>query len=76
MIQTPPLPRNIAAIIELGHQFGHRIVAEVVETRQAYALLRAWGCDAAQGYWIARSMPAGEAVARATAWQAEGPGLS
>lgn len=50
----------IAAIIKLGHQFGHRIVAEGVETQEVYELLREWGCDEVQGYWIAKPMAAQE----------------
>ncbi|WP_226929651.1 putative bifunctional diguanylate cyclase/phosphodiesterase [Janthinobacterium aquaticum] len=52
----------IAAIIKLGHQFGHRIVAEGVETQEVYELLRDWGCDEVQGYWIARPMAAREVM--------------
>lgn len=52
----------IAAIIKLGHQFGHRIVAEGVETQEVYELLREWGCDEVQGYWIAKPMAAREVL--------------
>ena len=52
----------ISAIIKLGHQFGHRIVAEGVETQEVYELLRDWGCDEVQGYWIARPMAAGDVL--------------
>lgn len=46
----------ICAIISLGHSFGHRVVAEGIETAQVYRLLRSWGCDEGQGYWIAKPM--------------------
>lgn len=46
----------IKAMIDLGRQFGHRIVAEGIETEEAYDLLRGWGCNEGQGYWIARPM--------------------
>lgn len=52
----------ISAIIKLGHQFGHRIVAEGVEAQEVYELLREWGYDEVQGYWIARPMPAVEVL--------------
>lgn len=45
------------ALIRLGHDLDLRVVAEGVESEAAYALLREWGCDEAQGYWIARPMP-------------------
>lgn len=48
----------VCSIIRLGHEFGHRVVAEGIETAQAFDLLASWGCDEGQGYWIARPMPA------------------
>jgi len=56
----------LCAMIRLGHEFGHRVVAEGIETAQAYELLASWGCDEGQGYWIARPMPA----AQLTEWLA------
>ncbi|WP_070251000.1 sensor domain-containing phosphodiesterase [Duganella phyllosphaerae] len=50
----------LCAMIRLGHEFGHRVVAEGIETAQAYELLASWGCDEGQGYWIARPMPAAQ----------------
>ena len=47
----------ICSMIRLGHEFGHRVVAEGIETFQSYELLNSWGCDEGQGYWIARPMP-------------------
>jgi EAL domain-containing protein (putative c-di-GMP-specific phosphodiesterase class I) len=32
------------------------VVAEGVETREAYDQLLKWGCDAAQGYWISKPL--------------------
>ncbi|MET0320858.1 MAG: sensor domain-containing phosphodiesterase [Duganella sp.] len=48
------------SMIRLGHEFGHRVVAEGIETAQAYDLLATWGCDEGQGYWIARPMPSAQ----------------
>ncbi|GGJ78493.1 hypothetical protein GCM10010123_05580 [Pilimelia anulata] len=45
------------ASLELGRALGLTVVAEGVEREQEYAYLRAHGCDAIQGYWIARPMP-------------------
>ena len=47
----------VRSTIELGHNLGLRLVAEGVEDRGALDLLRAWGCDRAQGYFISRPMP-------------------
>ena len=53
-----------AAIVEhtvaLAHALGLRLVAEGVEDASTGAALAALGCDVAQGYAIARPMPAGE----------------
>ncbi|MBS7457317.1 EAL domain-containing protein [Coralloluteibacterium stylophorae] len=54
----------VPALLKLGRDLGHRTVAEGVETGEALELMRAWGCDEAQGYWIARPLP----VAGFEAW--------
>jgi diguanylate cyclase len=48
----------VRSVVDLGHNLGLQVVAEGVETRQAAALLTATGCDIAQGYLLARPMPA------------------
>ncbi|NIK43855.1 putative bifunctional diguanylate cyclase/phosphodiesterase [Xanthomonas arboricola] len=48
----------VPAMIQLGHSLGQRVVAEGIESAEAYTQLRAWGCDEGQGYWIAKPMPA------------------
>ncbi|WP_127158891.1 putative bifunctional diguanylate cyclase/phosphodiesterase [Xanthomonas arboricola] len=48
----------VPAMIQLGHSLGQRVVAEGIESAEAYAQLRTWGCDEGQGYWIAKPMPA------------------
>ena len=47
----------VQSVIELGQNLGLDIVAEGVETAQALATLRGFGCDIAQGYYIARPAP-------------------
>ncbi len=49
--------------IRLARDLGLRTVAEGVETAEDYALLKALGCDIAQGYYIARPMPPDELLA-------------
>ena len=46
----------VAAMIELSQNLGHNVVAEGVETEEVAALLRALGCDQAQGYLYARPL--------------------
>jgi len=42
----------IQAIIAMGHSIGLKIVAEGVETKAHYDLVKQAGCDFAQGYYI------------------------
>ena len=46
--------RIVAAITELGHGLGLRVVAEGVENRQQRHVARQLGCDLYQGYLLAK----------------------
>jgi len=48
----------VRATIELGHAMGLRVVAEGIEDGATLDLLREFGCDLAQGFYISRPMPA------------------
>lgn len=48
----------VRSTIDLAHDIGRKVVAEGVETREHWQQLAAFGCDIAQGYLIARPMPA------------------
>jgi EAL domain-containing protein (putative c-di-GMP-specific phosphodiesterase class I) len=50
----------VRSIIELAHNIGLQVVAEGVEDKQTYDILTAWGCDAAQGYYISQALEAEE----------------
>jgi diguanylate cyclase (GGDEF)-like protein len=43
----------VRGLIEIGHSLGLAVVAEGVETRDAWNILGAWGCDYAQGFYVA-----------------------
>ena len=58
----------VEALISLAHGLGLRVVAEGVEDEATYSLLKSMGCDRAQGYWIARAMPANELATWVTNW--------
>jgi EAL domain-containing protein (putative c-di-GMP-specific phosphodiesterase class I) len=54
-----PGGRNSAIVrstIGLGHELGLRVVAEGVEDEATWDLLRRFGSDVAQGYWISRPL--------------------
>ncbi|OZB87547.1 MAG: hypothetical protein B7Z48_00160, partial [Thiotrichales bacterium 12-47-6] len=42
----------------MGHGLGLTLLAEGIETRVQYELLKEWGCDEGQGYLFARPVPA------------------
>ena len=48
----------VAAIVEMGHALGSRIVAEGVETEEEHRSMAALGCDLLQGYLFAKPLPA------------------
>lgn len=48
----------VKSIIDLAHNFGMQVTAEGVENNATLQQLAAMGCDRAQGYFIARPMPA------------------
>jgi diguanylate cyclase (GGDEF)-like protein len=50
----------VRSIVELAHNFGREVIAEGIENEETWGLLERLGCDGAQGYHIARPMPAGE----------------
>ena len=50
----------VHSTIELGHNLGLSIVAEGVENQQTCDILKHYGCDLAQGYFITRPLPTSE----------------
>ncbi|MDN5871592.1 MAG: EAL domain-containing protein [Nitrococcus sp.] len=48
----------VQAIINMAHSLRLEVVAEGVETPQQAALLKHWGCDAAQGFYFSPPLPA------------------
>jgi diguanylate cyclase (GGDEF)-like protein len=53
----------VRSTIDLGKNLGLDVVAEGVETQEAWDALRVQGCTLAQGYFIGRPMPADELAA-------------
>jgi diguanylate cyclase (GGDEF)-like protein len=57
----------VRSTVSLAHELGLRVVAEGVESWLAWERVTALGCDAVQGYVLARPMPA----AALTSWLAD-----
>lgn len=64
-----------AASLGMARQLGMKTVAEGVEDRADWNFLRQQDCDLAQGYFIARPMPAGEIRPWLADWEARHPEL-
>lgn len=60
--QWPNRHMVLKSALDLGQSLGVATVAEGVETVEDWTLLRDLGCDMAQGYLLARPMPAGDLV--------------
>ncbi len=52
----------VKSIVQLARNFGLETIAEGVETEEALSVVRRAGCDYAQGFLLARPMPAPEAA--------------
>ena len=50
----------VSAVISMGKNLKHSVIAEGVETAEQYAFLRAQQCDEGQGYYFGRPMVAAE----------------
>jgi len=61
----------VRAAVSIARALGRETVAEGVSTRQDADLLRAVGCDAAQGEWIAMPMSGDELRAFLREWRPE-----
>jgi EAL domain-containing protein (putative c-di-GMP-specific phosphodiesterase class I) len=58
----------VRAAVSAAHALGQRVVAEGVESRDQLSVLTELGCDEAQGYLIARVLPADDLDLPNTIW--------
>jgi diguanylate cyclase len=47
----------VRSTIDLAHNLNLKVVAEGIESQQAWDLLDSMGCDYGQGYWMGKPMP-------------------
>lgn len=59
----------VKSIIDLGHNLGLKVIAEGVETAQAWRVLSDRGCDFAQGFLMTKALPASEFDAWLKNWR-------
>lgn len=62
----------LASVVRMAHGLGLVVVAEGVETPQAWVVAHEIGADLAQGWMVGRPLPAGAVAAWANAWIASG----
>jgi len=67
-LAQPNTQRIVQTMIDLGHALGLTVLAEGIEDDLALATLSDLGCDAAQGFGIARPMPSEEIAAWINRW--------
>ena len=63
LTESPNNGRVVQAIVALGKAMNLEVVAEGVETEEQLSMVRQFGCDLAQGYYIGRPMPEREFLA-------------
>jgi EAL domain-containing protein (putative c-di-GMP-specific phosphodiesterase class I) len=62
----------LASVVRMAHGLGLVVVAEGIETPQAWVVAREIGADLAQGWMVGRPLPAGAVAAWAASWIAAG----
>lgn len=67
--RDPALRTLFEASVGIARQLGIHTVAEGVEDRDDWDFLRSMGCELAQGYFIARPMPAGDLAQWLQNWE-------
>jgi EAL domain-containing protein (putative c-di-GMP-specific phosphodiesterase class I) len=68
LADSPDDQAIVRAVIELGHGLGYTVTAEGVEDANSLRLLRQYGCDYAQGYYISKALPAGSFLGFVGRW--------
>ncbi len=66
----------VRSTIDMARDLGLNTIAEGVETAESLDLLRLWGCEFAQGFYLSRPMPGHALLVQHRMWSApsSGPG--
>lgn len=72
MVEDSQSLQLVKIMIDIGHQFGMRVVAEGIESEETLEALKALGCDYGQGYYFTKPLPRAEFEQWVLAHQAEG----
>jgi diguanylate cyclase (GGDEF)-like protein len=59
------------SIIDLAHNLNIKTIAEGVETKEQFELLKSYGCDIVQGFWLAKPMPIDDLMEFIGRWDEE-----
>lgn len=76
MLDDPDDLAILQAVIGLAQAFGREVIAEGMETVAQGVRLLQMGCEQAQGYGIARPMPAADLPGWVSRWQPDGAWLN
>ena len=60
MLTDEDMRRLVSSMVEIGHNFRHRVVAEGVEDREQVKIIQALGCESVQGYIFSKPVAADE----------------
>jgi diguanylate cyclase (GGDEF)-like protein len=69
MVEDVGDAKIVRSTIDLGHNMGLRVVAEGVESREAWDMLARLGCDQGQGYFMSRPIAADQLAGWVEAWR-------
>ena len=70
MVEDVGDAKIVRSTIDLGHNMGLRVVAEGVESREAWDMLARLGCDQGQGYFMSRPIAADQLAGWVETWRA------
>ncbi len=62
MLHDPMDLHIVQSIMNMAHGFGLKVVAEGIEDRETFELLKTLGCDFGQGFYISRALPQDEFI--------------